>query len=126
MKFELRTLNATDIFPMSTIISKVGINEFKKCFESEEIKKLIKGQGKGNETAVGIAVALDIGGVILGNLHKCENDIYTFLGRIANVDVEEIKILSMGEFAELIIEVVKKPEFKDFFSVVSKLFKSEK
>lgn len=126
MKFELRTLNATDIFPMSTIISKVGINEFKKCFESEEIKKLIKGQGKGNETAVGIAVALDIGGVILGNLHKCENDIYTFLGRIANVDVEEIKVLSMGEFAELIIEVVKKPEFKDFFSVVSKLFKSEK
>jgi hypothetical protein len=126
MKFELRTLNATDIFPMSTIISKVGINEFKKCFESDEIKKLIKGQGKGNETAVGIAVALDIGGVILGNLHKCENDIYTFLGRIANVDVEEIKVLSMGEFAELIIEVVKKPEFKDFFSVVSKLFKSEK
>ena len=122
MKFELRTLNATDIFPMSTIISKVGINEFKKCFESDEIKKLIKGQGKGNETAVGIAVALDIGGVILGNLHKCENDIYTFLGRIANVDVEEIKVLSMGEFAELIIEVVKKPEFKDFFSVVSKLF----
>ena len=126
MKFELRTLNATDIFPMSTIISKVGINEFKKCFESDEIKKLIKGQGKENETAVGIAVALDIGGVILGNLHKCENDIYTFLGRIANVDVEEIKVLSMGEFAELIIEVVKKPEFKDFFSVVSKLFKSEK
>ena len=126
MKFELRTLNATDIFPMSTIISKVGINEFKKCFESEEIKKLIKGQGKGNETAVGIAVALDIGGVILGNLHKCENDIYLFLARIANVDVEEIKALSMGEFAELIIEVVKKPEFKDFFSVVSKLFKSEK
>ena len=126
MKFELRTLNATDIFPMSTIISKVGINEFKKCFESDEIKKLIKGQGKGNETAVGIAVALDIGGVILGNLHKCENDIYTFLRRIANVDVKEIKALSMGEFAELIIEVVKKPEFKDFFSVVSKLFKSEK
>lgn len=126
MKFELRTLNATDIFPMSTIISKIGINEFKKCFESDEIKKLIKGQGKGNEAVVGVAVALDIGGVILGNLHKCENDIYSFLGRIANVKVDEIKALSMGEFAELIIEVVKKPEFRDFFSVVSRLFKSEK
>lgn len=126
MKFELRTLNATDIFPMSTIISKVGINEFKKCFESDEIKKLIKGQGKGNEAVVGVAVALDIGGVILGNLHKCENDIYSFLARIANAKTEEIKALSMGEFAELIIEVVKKPEFRDFFSVVSKLFKSEK
>lgn len=126
MKFELRTLNATDIFPMSTIISKIGINEFKKCFESDEIKKLIKGQGKGNEAVVGVAVALDVGGVILGNLHKCENDIYSFLARIANVKVDEIKALSMGEFAELIIEVVKKPEFRDFFSVVSRLFKSEK
>lgn len=125
MKFELRTLNATDIFPMSTIISKIGINEFKKCFESDEIKKLIKCQGKGNEAVVGVAVALDIGGVILGNLHKCENDIYSFLARIANVKLDEIKALSMGEFAELIIEVVKKPEFRDFFSVVSKLFKSE-
>lgn len=125
MKFELRTLNATDIFPMSTIISKVGINEFKTCFESDDVKKMIKSQGKGNEAVVGLAVALDIGGVILGNLHKCENDIYNFLGRIANVNVEEIKALSMAEFAELIIEVVKKPEFKDFFSVVSKLFKSE-
>lgn len=69
---------------------------------------------------------LDIGGIILGNLYKCENDIYNFLGRIANVNVEEIKALSMAEFADLVIEIVKKPEFKDFFSVVSKLFKSEK
>lgn len=126
MKFELRTLNATDIFPMSTIISKIGINEFKTCFESDDVKKMIKAEGKGNEAVVGFAVALDIGGIILGNLYKCENDIYNFLGRIANVNVEEIKALSMAEFADLIIEIVKKPEFKDFFSVVSKLFKSEK
>lgn len=127
MKYELRTLNATDIFPMSTILSKIGIGEFKRCFESDDVKKLIKTGGKGgNEGVVGLAIALDIGGVILGNLHKCENDIYSFLARIANVTVEEIKTLSMGEFAEMIIEVVKKPEFADFFLVVSKLFKSEK
>lgn len=125
MKFELRTLNATDIFPMSTIISKVGIEEFKKCFESDDVKKLIKG-GKANESLVGMTVMLQIGNVILANLHKCENDIYNFLASVANTNIEEIKTLSMGEFIELIVSIVKKPEFKDFFSVVSRLFKSDK
>lgn len=127
MKYELRTLNATDIFPMSTILSKIGMEEFKKCFESEDVKKLVRTQGKnGNESVVGLAVLLDIGSVILGNLRRCETDIYNFLARVANVTVEEIKELSMSEFAEMIIEIVQKPEFGDFFSVVSKLFKSEK
>ena len=116
MKYELRPLNATDIFPMSTILSKIGIGEFKKCFESDDVKKLVRTQGKnGNESAVGLAVLLDIGSVILGNLHRCETDIYNFLARVANVTVEEIKDLSMSEFAEMIIEIVQKPEFGDFF-----------
>ena len=31
----------------------------------------------------------------------------------------------MSEFIEMIVDFIKKPEFKDFFKVVSRLFKSE-
>lgn len=123
MKFELRTLSATDIFPMCNILSKIGIKEFRNCLQSEEVKKMISGnKGKGNEFAVGISVMFEVGNVILSNISKCENDLYNFLASVANVTVDDIKSLSMGEFVELIIEVVKKPEFADFFKVVSRLF----
>lgn len=125
MKFELRTLNASDIFPMSTILSKIGLNEFKHCFEPSEIKKLMGG-AKGNEAVVGMGIMFEVANIILTNLHKCETDVYRFLASVANVDVDEIKNLPLADFAELIIDLVQKPEFKDFFSVVSRLFKSKK
>lgn len=124
MKFELRTLSATDIFPMCNILSKIGVREFKNCLQSEEVKKMFSGgkPTKGNEVAVGVTVMFEIGNVILSNISRCEADIYNFLASVANVTVDEIKSLSMGEFVELIFEVVKKPEFDDFFKVVSRLF----
>ena len=34
--YELRNLTADDVFPMFKIVSKIGIKEFKACFESDE------------------------------------------------------------------------------------------
>lgn len=123
MKYELRTLNASDIFPMSTILSKIGIGEFKHCFEPSEIKKMMG--AKGNEAAVGMGIMFEVSNIVLTNLHKCETDVFRFLGSVANVDADEIKNLPLADFAELIVELIQKPEFKDFFSVVSRLFKSK-
>lgn len=126
MKYELRKLAAPDIFSVSAIISKIGVSEIKNCFSSDDVKKLISKNKKTDTIAVGIAISLEIGNVILSNLPRCENEIYAFLANLANVTIEDIRKLSMGEFFEMIVAVIQKEEFKDFFGVVSRLFNPEK
>ena len=120
--YELRTLCADDVFPMFKIISKIGIKEFKSCFGSEDVKAVINGE-QADLNAVGLAVAVDIAGVIMANVPNAKEDIYLFLSQISNMSKDDIKELPISTFAEMIIDVVKKEEFKDFFGVVSKLFK---
>lgn len=120
--YELRVLCADDVFPMFKIISKIGIKEFKSCFGSEDVKAVINGE-QADLNAVGLAVAVDIAGVIMANVPNAKEDIYLFLSQISNMSKDDIKELPISTFAEMIIDVVKKEEFKDFFGVVSKLFK---
>lgn len=126
--FELRQLTADDIFPMFQIISKIGVREFKSCFESEEVRKAIMDMASGakdqaNVSAVGLTVAVDIAGVIISNLYKCKDDIYQLLSQLSGMKTKEIASLPMITFLEMIVAVVKKEEFKDFFQGVTKLLK---
>lgn len=130
--YTFRLLGAPDIFLMSKIISKIGIKEFKTCFEADGIKNLIqnavvdKAQNGGNDTdiiGVGAGVALELASVILTNLPKCEADIYQMLSQTSNLSVEEIKAPGNAVmFLEMVIDFIKKEEFRDFIKVVSKLF----
>ena len=125
--YELRNLTADDVVPMFQIISAIGIKEFRSCFESEEVKKAVAGAAKDGESvdisAVGVTVALDIASVIVANVPKCKDAIYLFLAQLSGMTKKDIAGLPMMTFMEMIVDVVKKPEFKDFFQVVSKLFK---
>ena len=138
--YQLRELCAEDMFPMLTIIKKIGIKEFKDCFKKETIENLVEvfmngakekaeeGEGAQDNTLVvaGISVlpsVLDVVDVLLNNIPKCEHDLYKFLASISNLKVEEIKKLKMSDFVGMIVDVVKKEEFKDFFKVVSESFK---
>lgn len=120
-KYELRKLEAGDIFPMFNIISKIGVKELKGCFESEDVKTMVA--GKSDVNAIGAKVLLDVAGIIICNISSAEQDIYSFLSGLSGMSKEEIKKLDMATFAEMIITVFKKEEFKDFFQVVSELFK---
>lgn len=133
--YEFRKLNSTDMFPMFTIISKIGINEFTACFQKDTVKRAIADVMKNMESPdadkdeeedtaiVGLSVALEAANVILGNMHKCEGDIYKLLAQTSNLSFEEIKTLDFTVFAEMLIDFVKKEEFKGFIKVVSRLFK---
>ncbi len=128
--YTLRALAAKDVFPMVKIISKIGINEFTKAFESDEIKQLItavtseEDAGDNDKlTVVGISVALDVANTVLVHLGSCEQEIYTFLSGVSGMTKQEIEELPMNTFFEMIVDVFKKAEFKNFIGVVSKFFK---
>lgn len=125
--YELRELTADDVFPMFRIISKIGIKEFKDCFGSESVRNAIATMAAGKESAdltgVGVAVAVDIAGVLCSNLPNCREEIYQFLAQISGMKKDDVAKLPMVTFFEMVIDVIKKPEFKDFFTVVSRLFK---
>lgn len=128
-KYTFRKLNSTDMFLMFRIISKIGINEFAECLEKDSVKQMIGKFSGGKTTAdnaatiVGISVMLEIANVILGNLPKCESEIYQMLVNTSNLSIDEIKALDMSTFAEMVIDFIKKDEFKDFIKVVLKSFK---
>lgn len=125
--YTFRKFNSTDVFPMFKMLGKIGINEFTKCFEKDGIKDMIAsfkdGNSEGMDSVVGMSVMLEAVNVILGNLPKCENEIYTILSNTSNLSIEEVKNLDLAVFTEMIIDFVQKDDFKDFFKVVSRLFK---
>lgn len=127
MDFELRTLCASDIFPMVAILNKIGFRDIKSVFldSRKEIQKQ-KEKDDGNEAnyeEAGIIIVFDCASVILGNLPSCEKEIFSFLASVTGKEISEIRQLPLDSFAELIIAVLSKDEFSGFFSVVSKYIK---
>ena len=130
--YTFRQLGAPDVFLMSKIIGAIGIKEFRACFEADGLKDMIAGMATGSEderdsssyVSIGIAAFLEIANVILCNLPKCENEIYQLLSQTSNLTVDEIKAPGNATmFFEMVIDFIKKEEFKDFIKVVSRLFK---
>jgi hypothetical protein len=125
--YTFRTLQATDVFLMFKILSKIGINEFAESFGKESIQKMVAiltGEGGVTNFArtAGIAVTLEIANVILGNIPKCEREIYQMLSNTSNLSVDQVMALDFPTFTAMVIDFIKKDEFKDFIKVVSALF----
>lgn len=131
--YTFRTLCAEDVFPMFNIINKIGIREFKSVFSNiDDLKKMLvyanapqedKATALNDILESGLSIAFDFAGIIFGNVNKCENDVFRFLASVSNLDEKGVRGLSLSMFFEMILDLIKKEEFKDFFKVVSKLFK---
>lgn len=119
--YELRDLKSKDVAPMCNIIRKIGLKEFKSCFTSEEINAMVEGNFDVNR--IGFSVAVSVAGVIFDHISDCEADIFKFLSELSGMTTEDIAELDMVVFAEMIIDVFKKEQFKDFMKVVSRLLK---
>lgn len=122
---ELRKLVSRDIFPMCGILKKIGIKELKGAINGANIIELASDSKKVNPETITIDIILDIAGIIIGNLPQCEKELYAFLESIIVVEDEtakknlrkDLENMPIDEFAQLIIDVISKEEFKDFFKV---------
>lgn len=113
--YELRPLVATDMGIICNIISAIGIKEFRNSFNLKDF------QGKDLE-AVGIGVFLDLAGIIISNIPKAEPEIQAFIASLTGMQLSEVKQMPFADYGELIIQVIMKEDFQDFFKRVMKLF----
>jgi len=130
----MRKLKSTDIFPMVGILNKIGFSDIKDMLTPEKVKDLMKAmknqdkEDKEDEedvdisTILGFNLIFEVATIIFANLIKCKDDLYTFLSDVSEQSIKELEDLPPADFLELIIEVLQKPEFGDFFKVVSKFF----
>ena len=113
--YELRPLVASDMGAICKIITAIGIRQFKECFKAEDF------DGK-NVEQVGFGVLFDIAGIIISNIPKAEDEIQAFLASLTGMKVADIRKLPIADYGEMIIEVIMKEDFQDFFKRVMKLF----
>ena len=118
--YTFRKLNSTDMFLMFKIIGKIGVKELASFVDGDFVKNITKNK---DYMASGISIVLETAGIILENLPKCENEVYEMLAKTSNLSVDQVKGLDFATFTEMVIDFIKKEEFKDFIKVVSRSFK---
>ena len=139
MKYEMRNLQASDIFSVVKILNGIGLNNVKEAINIEELNNIRKRMTEDNSeddsennsednsekvySQVGVKVVMSVATVILENLPKVENDLYTFVGSVIGVKAKDVAKMDMGEFMDVLITIIQKEEFKDFFKRASKLIK---
>lgn len=122
--YELRPLVASDMGSICKIITAIGIRQFKECFNVDQLLKDMEGKEEKeiNLEKIGFNVVFDIAGIIIANIPKAEGEIQAFLASLTGLKQQEIKNIPFADYGEMIIEVVTKEEFQDFFKRVMKLF----
>ena len=135
--YNFRPLGGEDVFLMLRIINKIGIKDFGSLFENEGIKALIakytkekleSNGGKEDQadqedqaaTAAYISVALDVADIVFNKMEKIEKEVFQLLANTSDLSVEQVRKLPIPHFAEMVIDFIKKDEFKDFIRVVSR------
>lgn len=127
-RFVLRRLQATDIKPLSAIISKIGVNQFAGALNSPEVMGAFQSLAEKENpdqaevTYAGVTAALEVVSIIIDNYAKCERDLFAFMGSVAGLKVEDVETLGLDEFTELLVAIVKMEDFERFFKVARRLF----
>lgn len=128
MEFNLRTLQATDLFSMMKIINKIGIENIKNTIDVEKIKTARANMTEENSsqvaTDIGMEIMMGVLGVVLERLPLVEDELYTFMGSVSGMKSKDVAKLGINDFMALMIEIFKKEEFKDFFNRALRLTKS--
>jgi hypothetical protein len=115
-QYELRALDATDFGRICKIITAIGARQLKGCFNVEDFKG-------GNAEKVGFDIMFDIAGIVIENIPRAEEEIQSFLASLTGMKASEIKKMPFADYGELILAVIMKDDFRDFFGRAMKLFK---
>ena len=128
MEYTIRKPKATDLFVVSKIMKGIGLKNISSAFSNEEVS-LIKNSIKDGKVSdemlskVGLLITISIGDLILERLEFVENDVFKFIANLTGMKVKDVEDLPLTDFAEILMAIIKEPDFVDFIKVVLKSFK---
>ena len=112
---------------MVKIINKVGIDNIKNAINFDEINSVKEKLNGENSDAMiselGVNVVMSVLTVLFERLPLIETELYHFVGSVANMKDKEVAKLEINDFMALVIAILKKEEFKDFFKQALQLIK---
>ncbi|SEA15941.1 hypothetical protein SAMN04515656_104146 [Eubacterium aggregans] len=120
---KIRSLQASDLFLMTSIISNIGLKEFKDAFAAVDLSNVAK-IGSPTESEfkeVGLGLLIEVADIVMTNLWKCETYINRLISRIYGVDIKDVPTLDPALYLEMIMGIVEDDKFMDFFKAASKL-----
>lgn len=126
--YKFNELSFDDIFPMMALINKIGLEKVMSLTENKAIFNLIQGKKpmkideEGNEVEdeeeylkqVGMAIVAIVQ-LLISCLGSCRSELYAVLSSASNLSVEEVSKLPLKHVSSMIVDFVKKEDFKDFF-----------
>lgn len=133
-EFNLRQLEAKDMGTMCRIITAIGIKQFRSILSGDTVKDVMDiakgGKADGEDKTsdivseiIGIHAAIDAVGIIMENYPKAENEIISFMASVSGMKVEEVRKLPFADYGQMMLEIVMKEDFKDFFRRVRALLR---
>ena len=117
IKWQFREVDSTDLFPLTTIIARIGVKDIKEALRGYKIPKEDE-----DRFASRVGLVTSIVGLVLEKLESIQDLIYKYLARLCtNLTEEEIRKQSPADFIEMLYALLNKEEFTDFFKVALRL-----
>ncbi len=140
-QLQLLSLKSSDLFLMVRILGKLEINEWISCLRSPKVIDLIKTFfekpedessensedenhpiGKqAQELLAGTGVVMEIVNKIFIYLPECKEEIYQLLSNVSGISVKDMEELDAEIFTNMLVDFIKKEEFKGFIKAALRL-----
>lgn len=112
--YVLRKLKDKDLFLLLKILRKIEIKDFKEIFA-----QMVSGEKTVKQ--LGMQAFFDMADILIENIPKAEEEIYSLWSDISGIPPEEIKEMEFGTLPMMIFDTFKEAGNASFFKVLSKL-----
>ena len=112
--YTLRKFKDGDLWPLLQILKKIGIKDCKEAFVQVA-------SGEKTLKEIGILASFDLADILIGNLTKVEEEVYSLYSDMSGLSVNEIKEMEFGTLPLMIMDSFNEVKNTSFFKVLSKL-----
>ena len=112
--YTLRKFKDGDLWPLLQILKKIGIKDCKEAF-------MQVASGEKTLKDIGILAAFDLADILIGNLTKVEEEVYSLYSEMSGIAADDIKSMEFGTLPLMIMDSFNEVKNTSFFKVLSKL-----
>ena len=113
-----RPLKGTDIFLLTSIISKIGVRNIMRCMDAldvQDVREAEQTEDEVKKAQIGTLIFFGVVDTVMDRLEYCEGAICKLLARLYDMPEADVKELGANEYLDMFIDVVKDENFVDFF-----------